>query len=99
VAPDYASELLVCQRYWQKLYGMFSGNVTTGLTYYNSLNTLGTMRAAPAVSGVSNGAAGFAATAGTFTGTYPYGTFEARAANATTNAGQFQTVVTFNARM
>lgn len=94
---DYGDELALCQRYYQLLFGMYSGNVTSGATYYGTANWIVQPRPGPTLSGVNAGAACFPATAGTLVPTAS-GIYEIRTANAS-GAGIYDTSITVNARM
>lgn len=96
--PDYATELVKCQRYWQQFSNYFMGNVTTGIQYGATTMT-SSMRTTPVISGVNGGASGFPGSAGTFD--YPLARLarEQRTSNATTNGAVFYSLVTLNARM
>jgi hypothetical protein len=99
VTPDFASELLACQRYWQKVWNYFSGNATTGIAYACVVMLPQEPRAAPVLTAANASAASFPTTPGTPSG---FGSnrfvYEARTANATASSA-FGSVITANARM
>lgn len=101
--PDEAQELAACMRYWQ-LSGannqLFSGNVTSGSTYYVGRILPVQMRVPPSVSGIPSAVSSFPNTTGTLTATVTglSGFQESRVANAT-GPGNFSSVITANARM
>jgi hypothetical protein len=98
VTPDYASELIACKRYWQTaLNAIFSGNVTSGSTYYAQMILPVTMRATPTANGTNGSASGFPATVGT-TNVFLTWLREGRVASAT-GFGQFNSSWDLNARM
>jgi hypothetical protein len=100
VTPDYASELLACQRYWQKGYTSFGGNTTSAVVYWGAGNMPVVPRTPATVTGVNNGNNGFPATSGTVSaiaGTTALA--ESRTANAAVNGGVYSSLVTVNARM
>jgi hypothetical protein len=97
--PDEAAELLACQRYYQKLTAVMSGNVTTATVYYAGATYVVTPRIVPppSASGVSILATSFPATSGTITN-QGAGVSEARTANATAT-GVFGSTISVSARM
>jgi hypothetical protein len=97
VTPDYASELLACKRYWQQMFTMFSGNVTSSNGYYGPGSVPVVPRVVPALTGVNAGNQSFPATVGTLT--FISGSVhESRVANATAS-GVFDSIIICNARM
>jgi len=99
--PDYAAELLACQRYWQWVAFMFYGSTTSANAYLGIGKVICQMRAGPAVGNAINvGNGGFPATPGAFVmfNFLGGGISENRVANAT-GVGYFQTVAAANARM
>ena len=80
--------------------GIFSGNATSGTTYYASYSFPETMRGTPAVT-LTNVAptASFATTVGTTSQISRNGFVEARAANATANGGVFGSSFVANAEL
>jgi len=85
-------ELALCQRYYEVSSGntIFSGNVTSGVTYYTTASFKVTKRTSPSVTFTSQGFTGFASGAPT---SYQSGNTEiwcGNAANSTTNGGFFQ---------
>jgi hypothetical protein len=101
VMPDEAEELRACQRYWEitgPQGAMWSGNSTTGATYYGPGTFKTPKRVDPSLSLTIGSQSGFPAAVGTIAGTG--GTFrEARASNLTQNGSYFYSYVTGNARM
>jgi hypothetical protein len=95
--PDDTDELARCQRYWQKSFTRFSGNVTSASSYTASGALYVPPRTGPSLSAVNNQAVGFPATPGTL-GSSDAHTWEVRVANATAPAG-FASSITVNARM
>jgi hypothetical protein len=100
---DYGQELAACMRYWQTMGGngnMFSGNVTSGSSYFASRMLPVQMRIPPTLSGVSTAAASFPNTTGSLAATSVgnSGWSENRIANAT-GPGQFQSTIICNARI
>ena len=85
-------ELALAQRYYEVSSGntIFSGNVTSGVTYYTTASFKVTKRTSPSVTFTSQGFTGFASGAPT---SYQSGNTEiwcGNAANSTTNGGFFQ---------
>jgi hypothetical protein len=96
----FSDELILCKRYCQQTYNaLFSGNVTSGSTYYSSALFPVTMRASvPTVfSSVNVSNSGFPATVGTI-GVSSVGFQESRVANATA-AGYFSSSIIFEAEL
>lgn len=99
VAPKFEDDLSACMRYWQQANVFFSGNVTSGSTYYGVGTAKVTPRIATVLSGaVAGGTAGFANAVGTVASPGNGLLYDARVATSTT-AGVFQTEITVNARM
>ena len=102
MVPDYASELQLCLRYWEKIgpqKDIFSGNVTSGQGYYKGTGFLVRKRATPTMVGIDVGSNLFTPGVGTINVDSDLGGFvESRTANAT-GAGYFQTTITANARL
>jgi hypothetical protein len=94
---DYATELVKCKRYFQQVYLMYSGNVSSGAQYHAPTSWYAAPRVAPSLSGAHIGASGFPSTVGPLTASSG-GLYEYRTANATVS-GFYQSLVTLNARM
>jgi hypothetical protein len=95
--PDYNAELLTCQRYWQKVRVEFSGNVTSGQTYYARMQVTPVMRTNPTAAGTNASVGNFPATVGTaFAVSYTLA--ESRVASGT-GTGRFVTDWDLSARM
>jgi len=91
-AGTFQGELALAQRYYEVSSGntIFSGNVTSGVTYYTTASFKVTKRTSPSVTFTSQGFTGFASGAPT---SYQSGNTEiwcGNAANSTTNGGFFQ---------
>jgi hypothetical protein len=95
---DYATTLVKCQRYWQQLFAVFSGNVSATLPYNGSAPYPVTPRATPTLAGVNYGNTNFPAAAGTLYSVSGVTFWESRTANGT-GVGAYQTRVNVNARM
>jgi hypothetical protein len=94
-----------CQKYYYASgsglqASVFSGNVTSGSTYFASYSLPVTMRATPVVT-LTNVAptSSFATTVGTTSQVGPNGFVEGRAANATANGGSFGSSFVANAEL
>jgi hypothetical protein len=96
--PDFQTELLRCQRYWQETTIMFDGDATTGLNYFAMGSFPTTFRASPALSGANSAALGFPTTVGTLLAYGLSGVREQRTCNATAGGRYFFTSITGNAR-
>jgi hypothetical protein len=97
--PDYASELVKCQRYWQQVSTYYAGATTsTALGFYTYSGYTVPPRAAPSLSGVSQSANNFAATTGTLTNLVT-GVRELRTSNAAGPNSSYYSSVTVIARM
>jgi len=101
-------ELALCQRYYwfsgangYSAYDniFFSGNVTSGVTYYAWCRLPVTMRGTPAVTFTSTNNNGFPASSGTASDLTPTGFYEARTANSSTNGAYFGSNVTASAEL
>ena len=95
--PDEAEELRACQRYYEKVDFIFSGNVTSSGVYYSFAYYKERKRTIPSLTGVNYLNTGFPTAVTTLTGGNDYAQ-ESRTANATTN-GNFGSTVTASARM
>jgi len=98
VTPDFASELIACRRYWQLVYGLFSGNVTSGQTYNctGPVNVL--FRAAPTITITNLANINFPTTNGSTSLISANFVTEGRVANGT-GTGIFSANYFCNARM
>ena len=99
VEPDFATELAKCQRYWQQIGTGYVGNIITSTAYFSYSTLVTTPRPGATLSGVSDLATGFPATAGSF---LMYGDSmvnENRTSNATLTFGRYRSTVTINGRM
>lgn len=96
--PDFQTELVRCQRYWQETTIMFDGDATTGINYFAMAYFPTTFRASPALSGAVSTQLGFPATVGTLLAYGLYGVREQRTCNATAAGRYFFTNITGNAR-
>jgi hypothetical protein len=96
---SYGTELSLCQRYYSyDTYVIWSGNVTSGSTYYMYKNFVVAMRASPTMSYTANGASNFPATASTTNqSTFQQVSFQ-RIANGT-GAGYFVDSITMSAEL
>jgi hypothetical protein len=101
VTPDYASELLACQRYWVQCSGIFSGSVTSAINYYTYGRTPVPPRTTPSWAMLDVGVvSGFPATAASLLSFNTIDTVrENRTANATNAGALWQSKYTANARM
>ena len=103
--PDLQSELVKCQRYWQKIFNWWCGNTGSGTGYYTYPVFPVPMRAAPTVAGVNHSAGNFPAAIGTLTPALIAGQIslvavqEVRTASATGNASYYGSVIWGSARM
>lgn len=96
----YAEELQLCQRYYEASGGMgtmFSGNVTSGQSYFSYAPFKVTKRASPVITLTNWTSTSFPAT-GTVGTIDPNGFYETRAANAT-GTGTFGSQYKANARL
>lgn len=100
--PDIDDDLRDCQRYWEQsgnYDNMFSGDITSGQTYYGVTNWKVPKRTVPTLSGTVANQTGFAAAIGTLVATDGRASYEGRAANASGVAGMFRSIITGDARM
>ena len=100
---QYQQELALCQRYYE--FGgsgnenIWSGNSTSGQTYYYGLPYKVSKRAAPTVTPTSSGASGFPATASTAFATDTWGCQLYRTSNATQPSAYFVDTWTASAEL
>jgi hypothetical protein len=97
---DYGREFILCQRYYQTLaYGLWSGNCTSSIPYYQSMPFGVVMRASPTLTSTNLAASGFPTTGSLLNGTGPSYASWYRTSNSTTNGGFFADSLTFAAEL
>ena len=99
--PDEAQELRACQRYWQKSYAFYVGNVVSTVSYATVHNAPVLPRpGGAALSGVDGGiASNFPATMSyVLQGTGQHA-IENRVCSATSTFGRYSSILTWNARL
>ena len=96
--PDYATEMLKCQRYWQQVNSFQSFTPTSGSGYYTSVMPVVSPRVLSNFTGISSSGSNFPNTTGTLT-VVGNTIRELRNANATAGNGAYGSTITINARM
>lgn len=99
--PDFASEIGICKRYWQKItVGLQNGSVVSGGAYGGLFNFPVAMRAVPTIALIANSIAGggFPATAPAQAITTNYSTLAYKSATASGN-GIWADDLSLNARL
>jgi len=99
---DYGRQLIMCQRYYVAIANRYiwSGNSTSGSTYYYVIPFPTTMRAGPTVTTTNTDATGFPTTASSTAGTNTVDAVRlTRTSNSTVNGAYFADSVTASAEL
>jgi hypothetical protein len=99
----FQGELAACQRYYYTPtttgVNIWSGNTTSGSTYYVTVYPRQTMRTSPTIAFLGNSASGFALAAPTGSNINAEAFYATNVANATVSGGYFQFYYTANAEL